>query len=285
MNWQPVSVSIVAYDGHPLDVALTSLARLNVSCVEMAYIEGYSDNFDEALFDVRNAAHVRQALDAAGVACRALSAHFDLSRAGGDVSLARRIEFGAALGARMVATVSGPRIRKDDFLANLERAVRIAEATGVIIGLENPADDSVATIDNGADAARIVAEFSHPLVRVNYDPGNFLTHVPGSPPQEDLVPALPWCAGIHLKDLRPTTDGYVHTALGAGTVDWDKFFDVVAQKNEPPLLSIEHPLRMRRDARGRIVLDAAVLPLPEVEAVIAQSLQLVQEQIARHENR
>jgi hypothetical protein len=38
---------------------------------------------------------------------------------------------------------------------------------------------------------------------------------------------------------------------------------------------------MRRDGRGRIVLDAAIPPLAEVEALLARSKALVEAQIAR----
>jgi len=55
MRWAPLSVSMVAYDGHPMDVALASLAALGIDVVELAYIEGYSATFDEALFSPSNA--------------------------------------------------------------------------------------------------------------------------------------------------------------------------------------------------------------------------------------
>lgn len=55
MRWAPLSVSTVAYDGHPLDVALASLAALGIDTVELAYIEGYSTAFDESVFSASNA--------------------------------------------------------------------------------------------------------------------------------------------------------------------------------------------------------------------------------------
>lgn len=284
MIWQPVSVSIVAYDGYPLEVALDSLARLGVQSVEMAYIEGYSRDFSEELFAQDNARKLRRIFEVAGIHCRALSAHFDLSRPGGNEALRRRIEFAASIGAQLVSTVSGPKEREAEFLGNLASAVRSAEESQVTIGLENPADDTVATIGDGKDAARVVAGFDHRLVRINYDPGNFLTHAPGVAPQDDVLPTLSWCAGIHLKDLRPTPDGYTHTALGDGTIDWAVFFDALAQATHAPLLSIEHPLRMQRDPRGRIVLDSAVMPLAEIETILKRSLHIVHQQIARLAN-
>ena len=73
MRWAPLSVSTVAYDGHPLDVALASLAALGIETVELAYIEGYSTAFDENVFSTSNAQTVRSALRDAAY-CRNASA-------------------------------------------------------------------------------------------------------------------------------------------------------------------------------------------------------------------
>jgi len=281
MGWAPLSVSMVAYDGHPQEAALASLAALGIEVVELAYIEGYSAAFDEGVFSAANARAVQQTLAEAGLTCRAVSAHFDLSRPGGGDALRRRLEFAAAVGAQMVATVSGPAVRRDAFVEHLAQAIPAAEALGVTIALENPADDSDGTINDGADAARIAAAFDHPLVRINYDPGNFLTHRPGQPPYVDMEPALPYCLGLHLKDLRREGEGWVHTALGEGSILWDEMFNRLARLAAPPLLSIEIPTRMRRDSRGRIVLEPEPMPLAEVDALLGRSIAMVDEQIAR----
>jgi len=284
MRWAPLSVSIVAYDGHPQELALASLAALGIGVVELAYIEGYSATFDEGQFNPSHAHAVRSALAEAGLICRALSAHFDLSRAGGDDALCRRLDFAAEVGAQMVATVSGPAVRRDAFLANLGQATKLAEQLGVTIGLENPADDTDASINDGTDAAHIAAALDHPLVRINYDPGNFLTHRPASrrlpTPHLDMEPALPYCIGLHLKDLRQEGEGWVHTALGDGSIMWDEMFNRLALLATPPFLSIEIPTRMRRDSRGKIVLESEPMPLAQIEALLNRSIALVEAQIA-----
>ena len=281
MRWQPLSASLVAYDGHPLDVALASLSSLGINVVELAYIDGYSSAFDEDVFRAANAHAVRDALRGAGLTCRAVSAHFDLSRRGGGEALCRRLEFASEVGAQMVATVSGPAARRDAFLQHLAQAIKLAEQLGITIALENPADDTDAAINDGADAAEIAAHLDHPLVRVNYDPGNFLTHRPGRAPHVDIEPALPYCIGVHMKDLRREGAGWVHTALGEGAVQWDEMFSRLALPAVPPWLSIEIPTRMRRDGRGRIVLESATPPLDAVEALLTRSKRLVEAQIAR----
>jgi sugar phosphate isomerase/epimerase len=181
----------------------------------------------------------------------------------------------------MVATVSGPAARRDAFLQHLAQALKLSEQLGITIALENPADDTDAAINDGTDAAQVVAHLNHSLVRVNYDPGNFLTHRPGSAPHLDIEPALPYCIGVHLKDLRQEGAGWVHTALGDGAIQWDDMFNRLALPATPPFLSIEIPTRMRRDGRGRIVLQSATLPLVKIEALLTRSKGLVEAQIAR----
>lgn len=181
----------------------------------------------------------------------------------------------------MVATVSGPAVRRDAFLTHLAQATELAEQLDVTIALENPADDTDASINDGSDAAQVAAALAHPLVRINYDPGNFLTHRPGRAPHLDIEPALPYCIGMHLKDLQQEGEGWVHTALDDGTILWDEMFDRLAPLARPPFLSIEIPTRMRRDSRGRIVLDLAVPPLAEVEALLVRSKRVVDAQIDR----
>ena len=171
MRWAPVSVSMVAYDGHLR--RLRWLAALGIEVVELAYIEGYSAAFDEGVFSAANARAVQRALAEAGLTCRAVSAHFDLSRTGGGDALRRRLEFAAAVGAQMVATVPGPAVRRDAFLEHLAQAIPAAEALGVTIALENPADDST----RQRQRMQRIAAASTILVRINYDPGNFLTPV------------------------------------------------------------------------------------------------------------
>jgi sugar phosphate isomerase/epimerase len=281
MYWHPLSASLVAYDGHPLDVALASLSALGINVVELAYIDGYSSAFDEGVFGAAHARAVRDAVRGAGLTCRAVSVHFDLSRQGGGDALCRRLDFAAEVEANMVATVSGPAARREAFLEHLAQGIKLAEQLGITIALENPADDTDAAINDGADAAQVAAHLDHPLVRVNYDPGNFLTHRPGSAPHLDIEPALPYCSGVHLKDLRREGAGWVHTALGEGAIQWDEMFNRLALAPTPPCLSIEIPTRMRRDGRGRIVLDSATVPLSTVETLLTRSKALVETQIAR----
>jgi len=73
----------------------------------------------------------------------------------------------------------------------------------------------------------------------------------------------------------------VHTALGEGSILWDEMFNRLARLAAPPLLSIEIPTRMRRDSRGRIVLEPEPMPLAEVDALLGRSIAMVDEQIAR----
>ena len=48
----PVSVSTVAFDGYPLNLALGRMAECGATAAELSYIEGFGD-FDEDAFAPR----------------------------------------------------------------------------------------------------------------------------------------------------------------------------------------------------------------------------------------
>ena len=58
----PVIVSTAAYDGYDWETIFTSLARLGIRNVELAFIAGYTEPFSEEYFTRENAADLKQRL-------------------------------------------------------------------------------------------------------------------------------------------------------------------------------------------------------------------------------
>ena len=101
---RPVSISAAPYDGYEPARALDSLAACGVRHVEPAFIVGYTEPFDETAFGEANARRYQGWLAASGLACHAFSSHIDLGRADAVPVLTGRMEFAAALGARVINT-------------------------------------------------------------------------------------------------------------------------------------------------------------------------------------
>lgn len=275
MPVRTVSVSLAAYDGHPVPAALDSLARCGVGAVEPAFIVGYTEPFDETAFDPAATRQFVRWLAEAGLACPAMSAHIDLGRAGAADTFRGRMEFAAALGASIIATNAAATCDADRFGRNIEVLAGHARTLGLTIGLENPGDGRDNLLDSAVGGLALIERIGSPWVRLNYDPANLASHRPDGPsPAEDAVRAIPACVQMHLKDVRRTPDGWFFTPLGQGDNALDKLFPHLAA--HPGLaLSIELPLRLHRTPDARPARSPAPVPLPTIEAAIRASVAFV----------
>ena len=62
-----ISVSTAAFDGYDLSVAIDEISRLGASYVELAFIQGYMDSFDEDYFSEINAKTIQGLLSDTGL--------------------------------------------------------------------------------------------------------------------------------------------------------------------------------------------------------------------------
>src|SRR5688500_6258933 len=104
MTARIISVSGAPYDGHSRSAMLDSVAKIGFTLFERAFIVGYTEPFDETAFSSSNANEWRKAISIAGLSCHAFSSHIDLGLDGSVEVFTGRMEFAAALGAKVIAT-------------------------------------------------------------------------------------------------------------------------------------------------------------------------------------
>ncbi len=247
MSDRILSVSAAPYDGYAAPEMLDSLAACGVRHVEPAFIVGYTEPFDEAIFSDDHARRYRGWLDASGIACQAVSSHIDLGRDESVTVFQGRMNFARGLGAAIINTNASVLGREASFLRNIDVLARHAEALGMVIGLENPGDGRPGLFDVAEDGVLLVERIGSPYVRLNYDPGNTASHRSDVDPIADALQALPACAHLHLKNVRKTLDGWYFSALGQGDLDYAPLLDTLRAWPDLPL-SVEMPLRMHRGA-------------------------------------
>ena len=219
MTGRIISVSAAPYDGHPVEVMLENLARLDVSHVEPAFIVGYTEPFDETAFIPARMREWRRALSNAGLSCHAMSSHIDLGLEDSVEVFTGRMAFAAAIGAKIVCTNASAREREGAFYRNMEKLVRRAEAFDIVIALENPGDGSDNLINTATDGVRLCTRFNNEHVGLNYDAGNTASHRPDLVDlAADAVLALPMSVHAHIKDVRRTESGWTFTSIGDGEV-------------------------------------------------------------------
>jgi sugar phosphate isomerase/epimerase len=277
-----ISVSTAPYDGYELAAALDSIAGFGAKHVEPAFIEGYMEPFTEDAFTETRASEYCRWLKESGLACSAFSAHMDLGSDGATQIFTRRMDFAAALGAKVINTNAAARRHLPAFFRNLGILARHAEGLGLVIALENPGNGEDNLFNTAQEGVDLVAEIGSPYIRLNYDAGNTVSHRPGQiDPAQDTLTALSACAHLHLKDVKSKPDGYFFTPLGQGEVDYRTILQ--AAKQYPALdLGIELPLRFHRDRFAQPVRRASRVDLTEIENALRQSLTFLNEQLAEN---
>jgi sugar phosphate isomerase/epimerase len=265
-----ISVSTVAYDGHPLATAFAELERLGVKLVEPAFINGYMV-FDEDAFEAPAIAAMKALLKQYGLSCLAISAHMDTSAENSESMLARRIRFTAEIGARFTITNSTTIDRRLPFEKTLEANLRLAEKLGVIIALENPGHGKDNIMVDGKSGAELVRSFNSPFLCMNYDTSNVLTYAEGSTrPETDIDFALPVSRHVHLKDVVRENERWRYVAIGTGDIDYTILLGKLKPHPEIPL-TLELPLRLQRKFHQNPARDADLSSLPSIADAIKSS--------------
>lgn len=277
MSDRIVSISGAPYDGHPVPAMLASMAACGARYIEPAYIVGYTEAFDESAFAPAQALQWRRWLRDAGMNCHAMSSHIDLGRDDAVEVFLGRMDFARALGAEVINTNAAARKLKKRFFANIEVLARHAEAIGLRIGLENPGDGSDNLLNVASDGPGLLADINHPLVGLNYDAGNTISHRPHVVPADDALAAMPLCLHTHIKDVRADANGYFFTPLGQGNIDCARILRAVAQT--PLNLSIEIPMRLHRLPNAQPSRAPYRVPLEDIEAVLRPALAFVNEHL------
>ncbi len=272
-----ISVSTVAYDGYDMATTLQSISNLGFEVVELAHIRGNSETFDERNMDQSHAEQVCDLLAQYDLTCRCLSAHMDLSSPDAIEAMERRLIYANSIGARYLATKSAPKSRRPVFVENLRRIAEIASDLDVVLLMENPSDASQDVVDDGPTGAAFLAEMALDNVRFNYDFGNLMSHHQGRVrPETDCLAALPFCVHLHVKDVRRTEDGWVHTAIGQGDIDYRSVLATLNDLVNPPLLSIEIPTRLNRKPNGTALPPLPPMPFGEIEMMLRESVAFLE---------
>ncbi len=140
------------------------------------------------------------------------------------------------------ATAPGERAR---MAARLRECADVFADHGLRMGLETGQESATTLLE-------VLEQVDRPSVGVNFDPANMILYGMGDPVAAVSVLA-PRVVQVHVKDALPSTvEGLWGTEVpvGAGSVDWPEFFDVV----DP----LRVPLVIEREAGEARVRDIGV---------------------------
>ncbi|WP_456268443.1 sugar phosphate isomerase/epimerase [Kushneria sp. AK178] len=266
-----MAVSTAAWDGYDWPEIFASMARLNIADVELAFIKGYVNEFTDADLNDELARKLCTLMARHGQRCTVLSAHIDLGEPGAAESMAVRIRFAAALGARYLISNAAGLAGREPFEQGLDHMMAAAREAGVKLLFENPGDGSNNLINQANDLPALLARLDTTATGINYDPGNLISHRPALSPVEDALEAIPLSEHLHLKAVSRESDGYRFGALGTGDIDYAPIVEALAARGLP--FSLELPFRLRRDAHAQPDKRPEPLPIDEIEQGVAASLR------------
>jgi sugar phosphate isomerase/epimerase len=276
-----LSISTAAFDGYDLPTAFHEIAELGVNLVEIAFIQGYMEAFDENYFSDSNARTIQQALTGAGLSSLVFSAHMDLGDGDATTIFRKRMDFAKSVGADIIVTNAAVREKEQTFLRNISELARDAELMDLVIALENPGDGIPNVIDSAHDAADVIPRIGSDAVRLNYDFGNVISHFfERVRPEDDFVDGLGYTAHLHLKDVKRDRDGWVFTEIGKGAIDYRFILETLKAKSRKIPLSLEVPLRIRRRGDASPERAPEPVPLAEIRRVLAGSVACVKAMLA-----
>jgi sugar phosphate isomerase/epimerase len=230
------------FPGTDAMTVLSAVRAAGYDCTQFntvsAGLSALPDEIPEAAID-----QIRAAVTASGVPVIALSGtynmiHPDIAvRAVGLRRLGVMIEAARKLGTPMVTLCTGTRNRDDqwlyhpdnakpdawsDLVDEMEKAVALAEAAGVDLGIE---PEQANAITSAADALRLIETIGSKRIRIILDPANLFEKADRPEARAIVAAAIDLLGGdrigmAHAKDRKP--DGSFATA-GTGVVDFADF--------------------------------------------------------------
>ncbi len=286
MNTEPIiAVNTLAYHGHDLKTALREISELGAMYVEPALISSYYEEFTEEYFTPENANELRRSVSENNLKVVALGAHMDLGQERSTDAFKLRMEFAKTLGVKFVHTNTARVSDEALFLKNIEALIPVAEDLDLIITLENPGDGTENMVSTGKTGAALIERIGSQWVRLNYDFSNVFSYSKGRvKPEDDFRYALPFSAHFHLKEIKPAGPEWSFVEIGKGVTDYGAILKTLGQQERIHPMSIELPLRFKRDSEYQIRLDpgAAAVPLPEIRNVLKGSLGYIKRELDRN---
>lgn len=152
------------------------------------------------------------------------------------------IEFGERVGARLIRI----NVAAGDFPRSMiaevwwQEAVRemldYVASLNIVLAIENAPDPVSGDPELIRDILRM---FNSPSLKATFDTGNWL--VAGYDAVRALDLLMPYIAYVHLKDIVPGEDGFVHSPLGCGVVDVHGLVRQLEQRGYKGYCALEFP--------------------------------------------
>lgn len=142
----------------------------------------------------------------------------------------------------------------DRIVARYQEPIRMADAEGVTLGLENEASTMIGT---GGEARRLVDALGSPVVRPLWDPANEVFADDGEPPFPDGYTHIKRdMVHMHIKDaIKEGPDGPACVPMGEGVIDYRGHFKALVADGYTGCVSLETHWRPKPEQLAKDLLD------------------------------
>jgi sugar phosphate isomerase/epimerase len=249
-----INLEFVRHNDKPMEWGVDKAAELGYDFVEPMVHWGRELLSEAGYFHsvsmLDDPYRIKRACEKAGVRLSGLSAHCPLCKP--EISteyLKQAVRFAAECGAPVINTDEGPKpswttVEEDHTLMRyvLHEAAQLAEARGILIGLEP--HQQYSKTPKGLD--RIYNLVDSPAIGINFDTGN--SYLSGEDPVEWLEHVLDRLVHLHAKDISvqqsdaergKVTGTPVGCACGEGVVNWAKVVEACKRAPRDIVLSVE----------------------------------------------
>jgi L-ribulose-5-phosphate 3-epimerase len=223
-----------SYHTYGFEEALRGIANAGFRYVELTAVPGWTEHVDLST----DPAEVRRLLDGYGLEAVSLSAHSDLTTREGLEHGIRGVRWAAEYGLPIVNGAVGGHESADEneqaFLSNVGELADAAEEAGIVVGLEIHGD-----IMASSDVTLpLLAKIGRSSIKVNYDTAN-VEYYSGDRAVDDLPKITSELVHVHLKDTTGGKGNWNFGAIGSGTVDFSRVWEILQEGGYSGPVSVE----------------------------------------------
>ena len=170
-------------------------------------------------------------------------------------SFRRRLDFAAAIGARIVNTGSGHTETAEEeerFFQVMPDVIKHAERSGIVIAFETHGG----LTGSGPDSRRTLERPGSPFCKVNYDTANVI-YYRGLRPEQDIHDIADQVVHVHFKDKVGGKGELTFPPLGEGDIDFAAVVSVLQGTGYMGPYSVELEVEGERTAEEEDALRAS----------------------------
>ncbi|HDR0619578.1 sugar phosphate isomerase/epimerase family protein [Pasteurella multocida] len=268
-----LAVNTSIYDGYDLETIFSSIRKCGFQFFELAYNQGYVNDFKEDRFSEKHAGEINLLKDKYQLNTLALGCTMDLATDDLSSIFLPRLQFAHLIGAKYINVCTTQLVNKNKLIQNLISLRPLLARFDCILCLENAGDynfNAFTTLEDGTELLHLLGDERYAL---NFDPGNMMTYQPHLDIVQQALDSMQYCRYFHVKDVVVQKDRFNFVTIGQGEIDYSLIVNKLIERDIP--FSFEIPLRIYRELDSTPKRIEGLIPLPLIETTLIESKKYI----------